>query len=251
MSRRRLFCSRKRLEEGVFTIAGEEAHHGVNVCRLHAGDEVFVFTEQGSEFRCEVVSARKGQLQARILEKLTNEVESPLELTLIQAAPKAARLEQIIIHGTELGLNRLVLVRSERSVAVADRPERWRRLALEATKQSGRRRIPIVEPASPLAELDLTGFEESVKVLACEQQCAGSLKKLIGDHAGAKSAVVAAGPEGGFTREEMRIFIDAGFACVSMGPRILRTETASLAILAALQYELGDWEVSSNTFRGC
>ena len=241
MSRHRLFCSRRRLEEGVFTISGEEAHHAVNVCRLRPGDEVFVFTEQGSEFRCEVTAARKGMLQARILEKLEGEVESPLEIVLIQATPKAAKLEQIIVHATELGLSRLVLARSERSFA-GERLERWRRMALEATKQSGRRAIPRIEPAVPLEELDLAQFDGSLKLLACEQPCAGSLADLAEEHRGIGSVVLAAGPEGGFTPAEMKHLLDGGFRCVSMGPRVLRTETASLALIAALQCLLGDWQ---------
>ena len=290
MSRRRLFCSRKRLEDGVFTVAGDEAHHGVVVCRLRPGDEVFVFTERGVEFRCQVVSARKGQLKARVVEKLEDAVESPLELTLVQALPKAAKLEEVIVRGTELGLGRLLTVRSERSAGGGGggggggRPERWRRLALEATKQSGRRMIPVIEPPVPLEKLDLEQFSGSLRILACERPCAGSLRELVrqfppGGRPGAASpglrprpcrepapppappaapaapalsdtpapslapaAVVAAGPEGGFTEAEMRRFIDAGFRCVGLGRRTLRTETASLALLAALQYELGDWE---------
>ncbi|HUX05764.1 MAG TPA: RsmE family RNA methyltransferase [Acidobacteriota bacterium] len=241
MSRHRLFCSRKRIVDGLFTIAGEEAHHGVNVCRLRPGDEVFVFTEQGSEFRCEVEAARKGQLKARIIEKLTDEVESPLAITLIQAVPKAARLEQIIVHATELGLSRLVLVQSERAFR-GERPDRWRRMALEAAKQSGRRMIPRIEPAVPFDKLDFDGFTDSLKLLACEKPCAGSLSRIAAEHGGVGSVVIASGPEGGFTEAEMRRLLEAGFLCISMGPRVLRTETASLALMAAVQCLLGDWE---------
>ena len=258
MSRRRLFCSRKRLEDGVFTVAGDEAHHGVVVCRLRPGDEVYIFNERGAEFRCEVVSARKGQLKARVVEKLEDAVESPLELTLVQALPKAAKLEEVIVRGTELGLNRLLTVRSERSAGAVgvrgEKPERWRRLALEATKQSGRRLIPIIEPPVALDKLDLEQFTGSLKILACERPCAGSLRELVREHresGSPPSAIVAAGPEGGFTEAEMRRFLDAGFRCAGLGRRTLRTETASLALLAALQYELGDWETDRTGDPAC
>jgi 16S rRNA (uracil1498-N3)-methyltransferase len=241
MSRHRLFCSRKRLVDGVFTVTGEEAHHGATVCRLRKGDEVYVFTEQGSEFRCELVSTGKGRLQARIVEKLDDEVESPLEITLIQAVPKAAKLEQIIVHATEMGLTRLVLASSERSFA-GERLERWRRLALEAAKQSGRRIIPRIEQPVPLEEIDLGRFDGALKLLACERPCAGSLRGIVGEREGIEAVVIAAGPEGGFSESEMSRLLDAGFLCVSMGPRVLRTETASLALMAAVQCLLGDWE---------
>jgi 16S rRNA (uracil1498-N3)-methyltransferase len=250
MSQRRLFCSRKRLEDGVFTIAGEEAHHGVTVLRLKPGDEVRVFTEQGSEFRCEVASARKGQLAVRIIEKLEGEVESPLEITLIQALPRAAKMESIIVHATELGLGRLIPVRCERSFT-SERPERWRRMALEATKQSGRRVIPKIEPAVSLEKLDLNQFGGSLKLLACERPCAGSLKQIIEGCEGIASAVIASGPEGGFTEGEMRRLLDGGFRCVSMGPRILRAETVALALIAALQHRLGDWEPQADLNPEC
>jgi len=238
MSRRRLFCGRKRLEDGVFTVAGDEAHHGVVVCRLRPGDEVYIFTERGVEFRCEVVSARKGQLRARVVEKLEDAVESPLELTLVQALPKAAKLEEVIVRGTELGLNRLLTVRSERSAGAVGvkggKTERWRRLALEATKQSGRRIIPVIEPPVPLEKLDLEQFSGSLRILACERPCAGSLRELVrqfresGSPPAPPAAVVAAGPEGGFTEAEMRRFLDAGFRCAGLGRRTLRTETCLL-----------------------
>jgi 16S rRNA (uracil1498-N3)-methyltransferase len=247
VSRIRLFCSRKRLEEGVFSITGEEAHHGVTVCRLKAGDEVFVFTEQGSEFRCEVVSARKGMLKAKIVEKLEDVVESPLQVTLVQALPKAAKLDEIIVRGTELGLGRLIPVRSERSFGGRERVDRWRRLALEAAKQSGRRIIPRIEPPVPLTELDMTQFTDSLRLLACEQPCAGSLRTLLDKKRDQKAVTIAVGPEGGYTVEEMRLFTAAGFLCVSMGHRTLRVETASPALIAALQYELGDWGVGTDS----
>ncbi len=250
MTRRRLFCSRKRIVDGVFTVTGEEAHHGVIVCRLRPGDEVFVFTEQGSEFRCEVEASRKGQLKARIIEKLMNDVESPLEITLIQALPKAAKLEQIIVHATELGLTRLVLVKSERAFS-GERADRWRRMALEAAKQSGRRIIPRIELTVPFDKLDLDGFADSLKLLACERPCAGSLSRIAAEHEGKGSVVIASGPEGGFTETEMSRLLGAGFQCVSMGPRVLRTETATLALVAAVQCLLGDWEPKGGVEKQC
>lgn len=251
MSRRRLFCSRKRLEEGVFTVTGGEAHHGATVCRLRSGDGVYIFTERGDEFRCEVVSTGRGRLKARVVEKLENLVESPLDVTLIQALPKAAKLEEIIVRGTELGLNRLQPVRTKRSFAGTDKLERWRRLALEATKQCGRRIIPKIEPTVPLQDLDLKQFSDSLKILSCEHPCAGSLKSLLAGQSGKTSVVVASGPEGGFTEDEMRLMLNAGFTCVCLGPRILRAETASLALLAALQYQLGDWEPGDEDKPAC
>jgi 16S rRNA (uracil1498-N3)-methyltransferase len=243
MSVRRLFCSRRKLEDGLFTITGDEAYHGATVLRLRPGDDVRVFTEQGSEFNCRVVDTGKGRLRAEILEKMTDVVESDVHIVLIQALPKAAKLEQIIVHGTELGMTRLVPVVTERSVARGERRERWRRMALEATKQSGRRRIPFIEPLMPLDSLDLDQFGDALRLVAAEPPHTGSLQELLRAHAeiDLESVVVAVGPEGGFEQRELDWLIRGGFSPFTMGPRILRTETASLAAMAAIQYELGDW----------
>lgn len=242
MSARRLFCSRKILTEGVFTIIGDEAHHGIAVLRLREGDNINVFTEQGSEFNCSIVSVRKGQLKAKILEKLENRVESSLDLILVQALPKAAKLEQIIVHGTELGMTRLVPVITKRSIATGDRHERWRKLALEAAKQSGRRRIPVVEPVVRFEQMDLGRFDGSLLLVAAEPPNTNSLKEILSGGGTITSIVVAVGPEGGFEADELEQLRQTGFSPFSMGPRILRTQTASLAAFSVLQFVLGDWE---------
>lgn len=230
------------MNDGVFTITGDEAHHGVAVLRLKKGDAINIFTEQGSEFACSVLSARKGQLTAKIVEKLENRVESLLELVLIQALPKAAKLEHIIVHGTELGMTRLVPVITKRSVATGDRHDRWRKMAMEAAKQSGRRRIPVIEPVSRLEQLDPARFDDSLRLVAAEPPNTGSLKELLAGKDEIKSVAIAIGPEGGFEADELERLKQAGFAPFSLGPRILRTQTASLAVFSVLQYVLGDWE---------
>lgn len=242
MSETRLFCSRKRLEDGVFTVTGEEAYHGATVMRLKAGATVNIFTEQGSEFLCRVLTTGKGQLRAEIIEKLQDTVESGLELILIQGLPKAAKLEQIIVHGTELGLSRLYPVVTARSVSSGERRDRWRRMALEATKQSGRRRIAEIEPIIRLDELDLGRFSDALKLVAAEPPLTGSLREILSSAGAVAQVVLAVGPEGGFEAAEIEQFIEAGFHPFSMGPRVLRTQTASLAAFAAIQFALGDWD---------
>jgi 16S rRNA (uracil1498-N3)-methyltransferase len=250
MSEMRLFCSRKRLEDGVFTIIGEEAHHGVTVLRLKPGDAVNIFTEQGSEFACRVLTAGKGTLRAEIGEKLTNTVESDFDLILIQALPKAMKLEKIIVHGSELGLTQLFPVITARSVASGDRRDRWRRLALEATKQCGRRRIAEIEPVERLEKLDLSRFAGCLRLIAAEPPWKGSLKEILSATGNISAVALAVGPEGGFAPEEFEKFLAAGFAPFSMGTRILRTQTASLAAFAAIQFALGDWDRSGNSDDG-
>lgn len=242
MSIRRLFCSRRRIEDGVFSISGDEAYHGTTVLRLRKDDEVRIFTEQGSEFLCRVLYAGKGKLSAEIVEKLEDVVESPLQLHLVQGMPKAAKLEQIIVHGTELGMTALHPVLCERSVKSGEKRDRWRKLALEAAKQSGRRHIPQVHPAVQLNELDFTKFDGFLKLVAAEPPLGGSLRQIIKDVESPEGAVVVIGPEGGFEQSELDLLTQQGFQPFTLGPRIMRTQTASLAVFAVLQYLLGDWD---------
>jgi 16S rRNA (uracil1498-N3)-methyltransferase len=241
MSIRRLFCSRKKIQDGEFTVTGEEAYHGIRVLRLCAGDSIRIFTEQGSEFLCTVTAAGKNQLKARIQEKLDDPVESPLKLYLIQGLPKAQKLEQIIVHGTELGMTAIQPIITERSMASGEKRERWRRLALEAAKQSGRRGIPFIEPIRRMDDIDFTRYDGFLKLIAAGPSTTGSLRSILKELHDTESVVIAVGPEGGFTPEETALFASAGFKPFGMGPRTLRTQTASLAIFAVLQYMLGDW----------
>jgi 16S rRNA (uracil1498-N3)-methyltransferase len=244
MAQTRIFCSRKKIEDGVFTIYGEEAHHALRVLRHKPGDTINIFTEQGSEFRCTILTAGKQHLKARIDEKLTDSVESPLSLNLIQAMPKAAKIELIIVHGTELGLNNLYPFYSDHSVRKSDRPDRWQKLALEAAKQSRRRVIPRIHPAVTMDKLDLAPFEGTLKLIAAEPPRHGSLQSIVAEAGPVSEATIVVGPEGGFSEEEYQYFIDQGFKPFSMGKRVLRTQTASLAAFAALQMLCGDWETT-------
>lgn len=241
MSQIRIFCSRKNIADGQFTVYGDEAHHALRVMRLGKGSRINIFTEQGSEFLCTITSAGKQRFTARIDEKLEDIVESPLKLRLIQGMPKAAKLEQIIVHGTELGLSELFPVISKHSVKKGERLERWRKLALEAAKQSGRRVIPRIHPACNLQELDLAPFKDDLLLIAAEPPWTGSLDRIISEAGDISTATIVAGPEGGFAEEEFAFLVEQGFRPFSMGRRVLRTQTASLAAFAALQYLRGDW----------
>jgi len=242
MSDTRIFCSRKQIEVGQFTVYGDEAHHALRVKRHVAGDQLYIFTEQGSEFLCTITGVAKNRFTARIDEKLTNTIESLLEIHLIQGLPKAAKLEQILVHGTELGLTSLQPAYTQHSVAKGERLDRWRKLTLEAVKQSGRRVIPRIYPASNLSEIDLEQYAGALRLVAAEPPWSGSLRAALLSQPKSSSVVIAIGPEGGFSQEEIEWFGKHGFKTVSMGPRVLRTQTAPLALMAAIQWHLGDWE---------
>lgn len=218
-----------------------DAHKIVDVLRLREGAGVTVVDSGAQEFGASLemrdgnVSARLDTLQA------SGARETVLEITLAQAIPKGQKLDFVIEKATELGIARLIPIRTARSVGDAspNKLERWRRLARSAAQQSGRTRIPEVE--SPLewnallpriAAFDIAIFAWE---LATEP-----LRDALTRLGQARNVLVIVGPEGGFSHDEATAAIAAGACAVSLGARILRTETAPLALLSVLLYESGE-----------
>jgi 16S rRNA (uracil1498-N3)-methyltransferase len=171
--------------------------------------------------------------------------ESPLAVTLVQAVPKGERMETVVRAATELGVMRILPALTERTVVrlegarAGDRARRWQRVAREAAKQCGRAVVPVVEAPRPLAEW-IAG--ETADLRLCFWEVEGApLRRVIEAHAGpARSACAIVGPEGGLTEAEVADARAAGYATVTLGPRVLRTDTAGVAIVALLQYAAGD-----------
>jgi 16S rRNA (uracil1498-N3)-methyltransferase len=182
---------------------------------------------------------------ARLDQLVTRPTESAREIVLCQAVPKGAKMDYVVEKATELGVRRIVPLRTERTVAEAGSParlERWRRLARTAAAQCGRTRVPAVDaPAAwsdAIASLAAAGtlllfpWELAERVPLRE-----TLPRLL---AGDGPIAVLIGPEGGISHEEAALAVAAGARAVSLGPRIFRTETAGLVVVSALLYELGD-----------
>src|SRR5436305_231966 len=147
MQRRRFYAAPDAIGDSVINLSSEESHHLARVLRLRTGDEAFAFDGCGHEYRCRVAVAHAQQAQLEIVERLTNEVESSLDLTLGQALAKGEKFDLIVQKATELGVRAIApLVTANADVKLSDeraekRAERWRRISLEALKQSGGRRL--------------------------------------------------------------------------------------------------------------
>jgi 16S rRNA (uracil1498-N3)-methyltransferase len=170
-----------------------------------------------------------------------------LEITLCQALPKAEKMDGIIRHATELGVGRIIPFIGGRSIPRwpeekwPQKRERWQKIALDAARQSGRIDIPEIGGIASFTEMLDSARNAEMKLIPWEEESGRGIREVLQDpkYAGMKSSHLVIGPEGGFDKEEIDRARAAGFLSVSLGKRVLRVETAALAVLAILQYERG------------
>jgi 16S rRNA (uracil1498-N3)-methyltransferase len=226
------------------TLDREESHHLARVLRLAEGATVFVFDETGAEYECRVADAAHRAATLTIVDRLTDRVESTLELTLAQALIKGDKFDWVIQKSTELGVTKIVPLLAENSVIghrrelSDDRLMRWQRIALEAVKQSGRRRI--VEITQPLRLSDFLATDGSTLRLIFSERTGRRLTQVAGSRPSSLSITV--GPEGGWSATELSQAEMSGVTPVHLGPRILRSESAAVAGVALAQHLFGDLE---------
>ena len=218
--------------EGEVVIAGAEAHHLLHVLRLRPDDEVVLFDGQGKEFEAVLTRCDKTTAAAKLLKPVATR-ESPLELTVAVAVPKTDSMARIVQKLTELGVHRIVPLLTSRTAVsprrAAGQSARWRRIAEEACKQSGRGVVPQIE--------DAVAFEDFIERddHSCRLLFTVGGPSLRGGPRPSPCLVII-GPEGGWAEEELAAALAKGFEPVGLGPRTLRTETAALAATAILEW---------------
>jgi 16S rRNA (uracil1498-N3)-methyltransferase len=264
MSRRRFYAPPDAFapDGATVALAREETLHLRNVLRLKAGDEAFVFDGEGREYVCIVGGEAAGRVRG---ETLTLEVrgrveperaESPLDLTLAVALLKGEKFDLVVQKATELGVWRIVPVETKRADVrlregrdAKDRVARWRRLALEAAKQSGRARLP--EVCAPVTFQTLIEAEETAAAENTDEPVA---RRLFFTERGGRGLVetirewperpvkltALVGAEGGWDDAEIALAIAAGWQAVTFGGRVLRAETAAIVVAGLLQHLCGD-----------
>ena len=243
MARRRFYAPPDDIEGSVINLSAEETHHLLRVLRLRPGHEAMVFDGRGREYHCRFFALRGDRAQLEILSSLANRVESPLRLTLAQALAKGEKLDLVVQKATELGVMRIVpLVTEHADVKLDDRSapkrlERWRRISLEAAKQSGRRRL--VEIAAPIALADFLNAAEGA-IMVFSEKGGVTILDALAERQDRSEVIALIGPEGGWEEGELALMEERDCLMVTLGPRTLRTETAAIAAVTLIQHALGD-----------
>ncbi len=251
-------------------LTGDDYHHLHDVLRMKAGDELLVCDGAGTDLHCRISRFTDKGAELAILSRTVNQTEPPYEAVLYQGLAKGDKMDGIIQKAIELGVSRIVPMICRRSVAVPDagdmpkRLTRWNRIAAEAAKQCGRGRIPAVEPACAFTEAIRQAAAADIKLIPWEMEKEQSLREALeawsalgkqpatgaeGDEKPENGSIPAAkpelavliGPEGGFTEQEIDLALAAGLQPVTLGRRILRTETAGPAVLAMILYQFNDF----------
>lgn len=250
MGRRRFYAPPGAFDSGARTVhlAEEEARHLRDVLRLSVGDEVFVFDGAGLEFKCIVAESRRDSARLEIVAEVAPaSPESPLRLTLAVALLKGEKFDLVVQKATELGAARIVPVmtkladvRLKEERDTLKRVSRWQRIALEAAKQSGRARLPDICAPRRFAELVQSEQGAEARLLFSEREGASLAEAAEGWSKNARALTALVGAEGGWTDEELALARDAGWSIVTLGGRILRAETAAIAVTTLLQHLYGD-----------
>jgi 16S rRNA (uracil1498-N3)-methyltransferase len=248
-------------KENRISITGDNTRYLVSVLRCKKGDELIIFDGKGNCLKTSILKADRKEVIVDVLEKFTCHTESPVNITLMQGLLKGQKMDMVIQKTTELGVKEIIPVITERSQAKETRKvSRWRKIAEEASRQSGRTFIPTIhEPLS---------FEDCLSSLVTRYQLpflnglifyeddglkiSEAISLLVTRHSslnpptpplekgGKGGFFVIIGPEGGFTKKEVTFAEGKGFIVTSLGKRILRAETAAISAIALVQFLLGD-----------
>jgi 16S rRNA (uracil1498-N3)-methyltransferase len=225
------------------TLPESAAAHLVRVLRLREGDECVLFNGDGNDYRARIASAGKREVVAQVLSDSAVDNESPLRITLVQGIARGEKMDLILQKATELGVAGFIPVLAERTEVKLDaertekRMAHWRSVIVSACEQSGRARIPELTQPVALGHVATQIADDAMK-LTLDPGGDFALAGLATP--AAHSIAVAIGPEGGWSPRDREILRVAGFSGLRLGPRILRTETAGLAAIAALQSWFGD-----------
>lgn len=241
----RFFVSKDSVKGSKISVLGEEAHHIVDVMRLKVGDGVVTFDGTGKEYVGVIREAGKKSIVIEVTATRESATALAPKVTLIQAIPKREKIEYLIEKATELGVNSIVPVFTDRTIPNWDEEKktahvlRWRKIAREASKQCGRLDIPEIPWIDRFSDLVNSKDMQGLKLIAALQDGTEPMRKAMegfkGDH-----IYIAIGPEGDFTPEEVKDAVSRGFKPVSLGLRVLKSDTAGLFALSAIDYEYSE-----------
>jgi 16S rRNA (uracil1498-N3)-methyltransferase len=244
---RRFFIEEQKIKEGKATLRGSDAKHIRSVLRMKPDDAIVLFDGKGTAYSAKIVRISTESIDVSISRQYSTRTESPVSITLAQAFLKEKKMDRLVRQMTELGITRWAPFFAERSVSRPDRDrlssrqDRWHKIAREASKQCGRGKLP--EFVTPMGFDDAVALgSDSDLAIVFWENATQSIQNMRFHHDGdhPKQIFLMMGPEGGFSEKEVDRAGDAGFLIASLGPRILRAETATIAACSLMQYLFGD-----------
>ncbi|TCO80051.1 16S rRNA (uracil(1498)-N(3))-methyltransferase [Marinisporobacter balticus] len=246
----RFFVNEKNIlgeEQKIIIDDKEDVKHIGKVLRLSQEDRIEICDGQNIDYIGEIISLTKSEIIVNILERRLSKTEPLVNITLFQGIPKSAKMDMIIQKCTELGIKRIVPVVTERTIvqlkdekAETKKIERWQKVADAAAKQCKRGRIPTIAYPISFEEMLNEIATYDLRMIPYEQEENRGIKGLLKNNGDYKSVAIIIGPEGGFEKDEIIAAQGKGALSVTLGPRILRTETAGFVALSILMYEMGD-----------
>ncbi len=241
----RFFAEPGQIGEKEIVITGADVNHIRNVLRMRTGEEVLIADGRGAEYRCKLTDLSENEVRAQILWKLDGNAELASAVTLFQGLPKSDKMDLIVQKCVELGVDRIVPVSTKRAVVKLDakkeetRLKRWNTISESAAKQSGRGVIPEVSGVMSFEKALEEAKKLDVLLIPYERaEHMAETRRVMGEIRPGQSVGVFIGPEGGFEESEVEEAVAAGARAITLGRRILRTETAGLAVMAMLGYLL-------------
>lgn len=238
------FVNPEQIGEREIKITGKDVNHIKNVLRMQPGEEIAVSSGQDSKkYRCEIVELSEQEITAKIMWAEEAGMELPNKIYLFQGLPKSDKMELIIQKAVELGVYEIVPVATKRAVVKLDlkkeqnKRKRWQAISESAAKQSKRMIIPQIHSVMTFQEAVLYAKEMDVKIIPYElAEGMGKTREIFGNIKKGQSVAVFIGPEGGFDDQEAALAAESGILPVTLGKRILRTETAGMAVLSMLVF---------------
>ena len=238
----KFFVSNDLIKDDKVFIDGENANHIINVLRCKIDEEIEISTGDGYDYICKIEEISKESLVVKIIDCFGNESEPNIKITLYQGLPKADKMELIIQKCIELGIDEIVPINTDRSIVKLSGKEdkkiiRWNKIAESAAKQSRRGKIPKVTNIINFDDAINKAKENDFNIIPYEKERVNTIKNITKNLNGTKIGVFI-GPEGGFSESEIENAIKNSILPITLGKRILRTETAGFITTAILLYEL-------------
>lgn len=237
----KFFVEDNQIENNEIKIMDDDLKHISNVLRMRIGEEILITNKNTAEtYKCSIKEINKNEAVCTIIEKEENDTEPSIKVDIFQGIPKSDKMETIIQKSVELGVSKIFPVSMKNCVAkIKDdikKQERWQKISEAAAKQSKRNIIPSIEKSVDIKYLCSKIDEYDLVLVAYENEDKKTIKDILKNNKVEKIAIVV-GPEGGLTEKEVEELIKCGAKAVSLGKRILRTETAPIAMLSMIMYE--------------